>query len=315
MNIVFLDSETMGNDISFDKLSLLGNFTSYEYTTREEIVKRLQNNDIAIVNKIIISKEIIDACPQLKLICVAATGTNNIDLDYAAQKGIQVKNVAGYSTYSVVQVTYGLLLALVNKVSYFDNYVKSGAYAQNRFFTHYGRVFNELSGKRVGIIGMGAIGKKSAVVAEAFGAEVIYYSTTGKNNSAPYKRLNLEELLTISDIVCIHAPLNEQTRNLIDAEKLKLMKPSALIINTGRGGIVNEADLAKAIDNGVIMGAGIDVFEREPMDNNNPLLQIKKKEHLLMSPHIGWTSVEARRRLLDGIAGNIENFLNEKNRV
>ncbi|MDR1056074.1 MAG: D-2-hydroxyacid dehydrogenase [Prevotellaceae bacterium] len=311
MNIVFLDSETVGNDISFDKISLLGNFTAYEYTARDEVVNRLQGVDIAITNKTKISKDIMDACPQLKLICVAATGMNNIDLDYAAQKGIQAKNVAGYSTDSVVQITYGLLLTLLNQVSYFDNYVKSGCYAQNRFFTHYGRTFHELAGKRMGIIGMGTIGKKSAAVAEAFDAEVVYYSTSGKNNSVSYKRLELDELLNTSDIVCIHAPLNEQTRNLIDAEKLNLMKATAFIINTGRGNIVNESDLATAIDSGIIMGAGLDVFGHEPMNEDNPLLLIKKKEHLVMSPHIGWASVEARHRLLDGIVANIKNFLNQ----
>ena len=309
MNIVFLDAETVGSDVNFELFEQLGNFTAYENTSRGDVISRLQNVDIVIVNKTKITKEIIDACPQLKLICVAATGTNNIDLEYAGEKGITVKNVAGYSTDSVVQITYGLLLTLMNRVPYFDNYVKSGCYSQNRFFTHYGRTFYELASKQVGIIGMGTIGKQSAKVAEAFGAIIAYYSTSGKNNSVSYKRLELDELLKTSDIVLIHAPLNEHTRNLINSDKLKLMKPSAFIVNTGRGGIINEEDLVNAIDNGTIMGAGLDVFSHEPLNSDNPLLKVKKKEHLVLAPHIGWASVEARHRLLEGIAQNIKDFL------
>lgn len=311
MNIVFLDAETVGDDINFDKIKALGNFTAYQYTAREQVIERLHGVDVAITNKTKINKDIIDACPHLKLICIAATGMNNIDLEYAKQKGIVVKNVAGYSTDSVVQVTYALLLTLVNRIAYFDNYVKSGCYAQNRFFTHYGRTFYELSNKQIGIIGMGTIGKKSAKVAEAFGAQVVYYSTTGNNNSVHYKRLELDELLKTSDIVLIHAPLNEHTRGLINTAKLALMKPSAFIVNTGRGGIIVESDLVQAIDNGIILGAGLDVFAKEPMTDDNPLLKAKKKEHLLLTPHIAWASVESRRRLIDGVAQNIKNFIAE----
>ncbi|MDR1130502.1 MAG: D-2-hydroxyacid dehydrogenase [Prevotellaceae bacterium] len=305
MNIVFLDAETIGQDISLEELESLGNFVKYSNTSPENVLCRLKEADIAIVNKTKITAEIMDACPNLKLICVAATGMNNIDLEAAAKAGIAVKNVAAYSTDSVVQLTYGILFSLMMHISCFDAYVKSGEYSKSMIFTNYAHTFSELSGKRIGIIGMGAIGKKSAAVGTAFGAEVVYCSTSGKNNSAPYARMELDELLKTSDIVLIHAPLNENTRNLLNAEKFRLMKPSALLVNTGRGPIVNEADLVEAIDSGTVAGAALDVFSKEPLPANSPLLGVKHPDRLILTPHIAWASIEARKRLLHGIVENI----------
>ena len=310
MNIVFLDADTVGPEISFEPLEAAGNFTKYDYTPKELIVERLANADIAIVNKTRITEEIMKACKRLKLICVAATGMNNIDSDYAAKAGIAVKNTAGYSTDGVVQLTYGLLLSLTMRLSYYDNFVKSGDYTRSGFFTCYDRCFSELAGKQIGIVGMGNIGKRSAAVGTAFGATVVYFSTSGKNSDAPYPRTDLDRLLSTSDVVLIHAPLNDKTLNLINADNLKLMKPTAFIVNSGRGGIINEADLARAVDSGIIAGAGLDVYSVEPVPSDSPLMNMKRPERMIFSPHIGWTATESRKRLIAGVAENIKSFLN-----
>ncbi|MBN1159251.1 MAG: D-2-hydroxyacid dehydrogenase [Bacteroidales bacterium] len=308
-DIVFLDTETIGEVAQLEHLRRLGNLTVYTKTSREERIKHIGLHDIVITNKVLIDREIIDACPSLKLICIAATGMNNVDLDYATLKNIQVKNVSGYSTESVVQHTFALLFHLMNKLDYYDLYVKSGMYARSGLFTHHGRSFHELSGKIMGIIGLGTIGKRVAEVAVCFGAEVVYFSTTGKNLDQPCMHVSLEELLTLSDIVSIHCPLTEKTKNLLDQEQLKLMKKDAILINTGRGSIVNESALARAIDNGMLGGAGLDVLSEEPPDEDNPLLHIRQQEKLIITPHIAWAAMESRNRLLEGIIENIRKFL------
>ncbi len=309
MNIAFLDANTMGKVSNFHLLEKLGNYISYPLTKPEERLERLKNVDILITCKVIIDRAVIDACANLKLICVAATGTNNIDVDYALEKGIQVKNVTNYSTESVAQMTVGMILYLVNKLNYFDQYVKSGGYAKSDMFTHYGPDFYELRQKRAGIIGLGNIGKRVARILEGFGMEIVYYSTSGKNNNNDYLRLELEELLITSDIVSIHSPLNTSTKNLITFSRLKLMKPSALLINSGRGGIVKEQDLIEAINKEVIGGAGLDVYEYEPLSSENPILKVKYPERIILTPHIAWTSVEARTLLIEKIAENIADYL------
>jgi lactate dehydrogenase-like 2-hydroxyacid dehydrogenase len=309
MNIVFLDAKTMGKVPNFSLLEKLGDFVSYPITKPEERLERLRKADVAITCKVVIDKEMMDACPDLKLICVAATGTNNIDLNYAREKGITVKNVANYSTESVAQMTVGMILHLVNQLNYFDRYVKTGAYTKSDMFTNYGPDFFELKGKRAGIIGLGNIGKRVASILEVFGMEIVYYSTSGKNNNNDYLRVELDELLVTSDVVTIHSPLNEHTRNLITLPLLNLMKPTAVIINTGRGGIIQEADLVEAINEGVIAGAGLDVYEREPMACENPILRTTHPGRLVLTPHTAWTSVEARTTLISKIAENIEEFV------
>ncbi|MDR0413980.1 MAG: D-2-hydroxyacid dehydrogenase [Prevotellaceae bacterium] len=308
MEIVFLDSATMG-DTSLAPLEKLGALTVYGDTlTSEEVVERCAKADIIICNKVKITAAVMDALPKLRLVCLTATGMNNVDLNHAGQKGIAVKNVAGYSTASVSQVTFALLLSLMHSVAYFDTYVKSGQYARSGLFTHYGRSFCELEGKKFGVIGMGNIGKRVARIAEAFGARVVYYSTSGKNLTAPYPSLPLDELLKTSDVASIHAPLNSNTYNLIDYPQLQLMKPAAYLVNVGRGKIVNEAGLARALNENLIAGAALDVFEHEPLNHDNPLLSVKNPEKLMLSPHIGWLSVEARRTLIEKVAKNIEEW-------
>jgi len=310
MTIVFLDTRTVGQVPNLHLLEAFGNLVLHDITFPDETIARSKNASIIITNKVIINKEVMDACPDLRLICIAATGMNNVDLDYAKEKGIAVKNVSGYSTNSVAQVTFGMILALMNKTSYFDTYVKSGQYANNPIFTHIGDGFGELTDKTFGIIGMGNIGQRVARIAEAFGARVIYYSTSGRNTGQPYTCVTLDELLETSHIVSIHAPLSDKTKNLIGTEQLKKMKKDAILINAGRGGIVDEASLKEALDNGEISGAGIDVFEKEPIDPDSPLLKIKEPGRIILQPHIAWASIEARTLLVEKIAENIREFLN-----
>jgi len=312
MNIVFLDKKTVGNVDNFNLLHKLGNVQVYDHTVPEQVVERCTGKDVIITNKVVINREIMDALPVLKLICVAATGVNNVDIDYARQKGIEVKNVVAYSTDTVAQSTFSMLLFLLNRLSYYDAYVKSGAYARSDIFTHHGPPFWELAGKRFGIIGLGNIGRRVAKIAEGFGMEVVFYSTTGRNNNINYKRFDLTTLLKTSDVVSIHAPLTDSTHNLITYRELKLMKPCAILLNTGRGGIVNEADLARALNEKIIGAAGIDVLEKEPVDPQNPLLKVIDKDKILLTPHIAWASMESRARLIEKVAKNIETFKREK---
>jgi lactate dehydrogenase-like 2-hydroxyacid dehydrogenase len=312
MDIVFLDKKTIGNVDNFNLLHKLGNVVVYDNTKPDEVIERASGKDVIITNKVAINKAIIDALPQLRLICVAATGVNNIDTEYAKQKGIEVKNVVAYSTDSVAQSTFSMLLYLLNRPNYYDDYVKSGAYVRSEIFTHHGPAFWELAGKRFGIIGLGNIGRRVAKIAEGFGMEVVFYSTTGRNNNINYKRFDLNTLLKTSDVVSIHAPLTDTTRNLITYEKLKLMRPCAIILNTGRGAIINEFDLARALNENLIGAVGIDVLTKEPIDPQNPLLKVFDKEKIIITPHIAWASMESRARLIEKIAKNIESFKREK---
>lgn len=304
MKIVFLDAATMG-DVSFEPFERLGDFTSYEMSTPQEARERVKDVNVLLINKVLVDKELIDSAPELKLICVAATGVNNIDVEYASSKGIPVRNAVGYSTDSVVQNTFMHILSLVGGAPYFDDSVKSGSYSRSGMFTDPNWNWWELSGKTIGIIGMGNIGMKVAGIAEAFGMKVCYYSTSGTGHCTEYPCLSLEELLKTSDIVSIHAPLNERTLNLIGKEQLSLMKPEAYLVNAGRGAIIVEEDLAEAVDNGVIAGAGIDVFVKEPLPEDHPYLKMRHPERMRFSPHIAWASMEARNRLVEIMAENI----------
>lgn len=304
MKMVFLDASTLGN-VSFEPFRKLGELVLYDTSTPEEARQRVKDADVLLINKVLVNKELIDAAPSLKLICIAATGVNNIDVDYAASKGIPVRNAVGYSTDSVVQTTFMHILSLVGGSSYFDAVVKSGSYSRSGMFTDTNWNWWELAGKTIGVIGMGNIGSKVAKLAEAFGMKVCYYSTSGTGHCKDYPCLSLEELLKVSDIVSIHAPLNERTENLIGSKELAMMKPTAYLVNVGRGAIVKEAELAEALDAGVIAGAGIDVFVQEPIPENHPYLHMTHPERLILSPHIAWASIEARTRLVDIMAENI----------
>ena len=308
MNIVFLDAATLG-DISFETFCQYGTLTCYENSTPEEALERVRDCDILIINKIQVNAQLIDAAPHLKLICEAATGVNNIDLGYAESKGIPVRNAVGYSTDSVVQATFMHILSLAGHAPYYDDCVKSGRYSSMGMFTDPSVCWSELAGKTIGIIGMGNIGTRVAKVAEAFGMKVCYYSTSGTGHCKEYPCLSIEELMTTSDIVSIHAPLNERTSGLIGPKELSMMKTTGIIVNMGRGGIVDETALASAIDNGTIAGAALDVFVKEPLPADSPLLKTNHPERLRFTPHTAWASQEARERLVQQIADNIRQFV------
>ena len=307
MKIVFLDRSTLGNDVCIDALNDIGDVITYDTTKANETLKRVKDADIVITNKVVIDKNIMDKS-DIKLICVAATGTNNIDLTYAQSKKIPVKNVAGYSTASVTQLTFSMALHFMQKLSYYDNYTKEGNWEKSPIFTNLGAPFHELKNRKWGIIGLGNIGKNVARVAEAFGCNVTYCSTSGANYDSDYIGVGLNEILMKSDIISIHCPLNETTENMINEENLALMKDKAIILNLARGGIVNEKDLAKMIDSKEFY-CGIDVLSKEPMESTSPLRDVQNKDRLLLTPHIGWASIEARKKLFDGVIANIKEFV------
>lgn len=304
MKMVFLDAATMG-DVSFAPLERLGSLLCYDSSTPEEALERVSDCDVLIVNKVRVTPELIDAAHDLKLICETATGVNNIDIEYAAKKGIPVRNVAGYSTPTVAQATFMHILSLVGSAPYFDDAVKSGRYSASGMFTDVSVNWWELAGKTIGIIGMGNIGRKVAQIAEAFGMNVCYFSTSGTSHCKDYPSLPLEKLLAQADIVSVHAPLNERTDALIGEKELAMMKPSAYIVNMGRGGIVVEEALVKAVDEGVIAGAALDVYSVEPLPEDCCYLKARHPERFRFAPHVAWASEEARARLLGMVAENI----------
>lgn len=314
MKIVLLDSNTLGNDIDLSIFEKYGEFVAYEKSTKDEATKRVKDADIIITNKVILDKDTLSQAKSVKLICLTATGHNNVDLDYTNNNNIIVTNVSGYSTPTVMQHTFAMLFYLLHRLRAYDDYVKSGEYMKSEIFTYLGESFNDISGMTYGIIGLGAIGSEVAKVAKAFGCKVIYYSTSGKNNSKEYERVDLDTLLKTSDIISIHAPLNENTKELINLTNLKKMKKSAILLNLGRGPIIKEDDLAYALKNDIIKAAGLDVLVKEPMTKDNPLYEIKDSRKLLITPHIAWGSIEARNRLVVEVAKNIEGYLNKEYR-
>ncbi|MBR6237062.1 MAG: D-2-hydroxyacid dehydrogenase [Firmicutes bacterium] len=310
MNIVFLDRKSIGDDLDLSAFDKLGNVVMYDFSTPAEARERTKEADIIVLNKTPINEQTVGLADHLKLVCVTATGTNNLDKDYLDRRGIQWRNVAGYSTESVAQHTFALLLYVWEHLRYYDEYVKSGSYADDKLFTHFAQNFRELSGKTWGIIGLGTIGRRVAQIAEAFGCKVQYYSTSGRNHTDDYKEVDFGELLATSDIVSIHAPLNAQTEGLMDAAAFKQMKKTAVLINVGRGPIIVEKDLAEALRDGEIAGAGLDVLSVEPMSKDSPFFGLKDSR-LFITPHIAWASVEARTRLMDIIADQIREFITQ----
>ncbi|MBQ7637031.1 MAG: D-2-hydroxyacid dehydrogenase [Lachnospiraceae bacterium] len=309
MKIVFLETGTLGKDVSIDKFHSLGEVIEYDLTLEEQIPERITDADVIVVNKLPMNKKTLDKARNLKLICLTATGTNNIDFPYTDSRNITVKNVASYSTESVVQHTFALLFYLYEKLPYYDNYVKSEEYAYAPFFCHIEERFHELFGKTWGIIGLGEIGHRVAEVARCFGCKIIYYSTSGKNVDPFYERVSLDRLLEESDIISIHAPLNDNTLNLVNKDCFDKMKKTAYLLNLGRGPIVNENDLYEALVNDKIAGAATDVLCKEPMSKDNPLIKIKDSKKLFITPHIAWATIEARQRCADRVFDNVKNFM------
>lgn len=304
MKIVFLDAISMG-DVSLEEIASLGELVCYPSSTAQEARERVKDADVACLNKVIVDQAFLDAAPRLKLICEAGTGMNNIDVKLCTERGVIVRNVAAYSTDSVAQTAWMHILNLVGRAFHYQDFVRSGAYSRNPVHVDFKHPFIELAGKKLGIVGMGAIGQKVAAIGRAMGMEVIYYSTSGTSHCKDYPSVSLPELLEKADVISIHAPYNERTAGLIGYEELCRMKPTAYLVNTGRGGIAVEADLARALDEGRIAGAALDVYVKEPLPSDSPLLHLLHPERLLFSPHIAWYSYEARARLAHEMAENI----------
>ena len=303
MNIVLLDTLTFG-ETDLSAFNTLGEVSINETTSVNQVQERIAKCDVIVTNKVVITKEHMQNTPTLRLICVAATGTNNVDLVAAKELRIEVKNVAGYSTDSVIQHTFSMLFYLLGHSRYYDEVVKDGSYSRSPIFTDVSQPFFEIKGKKWGIIGLGAIGRGVANIAKAFGAEVFYYSTSGVNRTPDFSRTTLEKMLESCDIISIHAPLNEKTNNLLDYEQLLTCKDGATLLNLGRGGIINEEAVARIVDEKNI-SFGLDVLTREPMRENHPLLSVRNSDRLYITPHIAWTSVEAQEKLIQSIVQNI----------
>ena len=314
MNIVILEANTLGADVDLSVFEKLGNLTQYGQSDEENTADRVKDANIIVVNKVPMNEQTLKKADHLKMIAVTATGTNIIDKAYTDKRGIAVSNVGGYSTMSVAQHTFALALYLVHKMNYFDSYVKSGQYIKSDIFTNLDMTYQELDGKTWGIIGLGNIGKKVAQIARVFGCRVIYYSTSGKNQNDQYERVDFDTICRESDLLSIHAPLNNATENLMNKDAFQKMKKSAVLINVGRGPIVNEEDLVEALVNGEIAAAGLDVISAEPRREENPLMKIKDSGKLVVTPHIAWASTEARQRLVREVYLNIEAFLRGEKR-
>lgn len=308
--IVFLDEYSLG-DMDLSPIKNLGEYVGYERTSKEQVLERCQDAEVIICNKTVLRGETLRALPNLRFVAIAATGMNNVDLDVAAELGIGVKNVAGYSTSSVAEATMTFALSLLKNTEYFDNYFKSGAYAATEDIFHFGRPVRQLRGSRWGVIGMGAIGREVARLASAFGCEVAYTSTSGAARKEDYPQMPLEELLAWADVVSIHCPLTPTTKGLIGEKELAMMKPTSIIINVARGGIIDEEALANALNNKTIAGAGLDVFSREPL-HSSPLYALEDNYTLVAAPHTAWAADAARTVLIQRIAENISEYLNQR---
>ena len=308
MKIVFLDVKTIGEDIDLSGFDRLGEVVKYDFSTSEEVTERVQDADVIILNKVQVNEQTIGKAEKLKLVCVTATGTNNLDKEYLEKRGVAWRNVAGYSTETVAQHTFAMLLYLLEKIRYYDDYVKEERYINDTIFTHFTEHFTEISGKTWGIIGLGTIERRVADIAKAFGAQIIYYSASGRSAQEGYEQADLDTLLAKSDIISIHAPLNEHTEGLMDKAAFAKMKKTCIFLNLGRGPIVVEQDLYEALENDEIAAAGLDVLCQEPMSETNPLRKIKDSKKLLITPHVAWASVEARTKLMGIILGQVKEY-------
>ncbi len=309
MKLVILERDSAGTDIDVSCFEQFGTVTCYANTTAAQAAERIKDADIIISNKAPMNQSTLADAPNVKLICLLATGYDCVDLTYCKSRGIKVANVVNYCTPAVAQHTLLLALMLSGKTAFYDQYVKSGAYSAQERFSNFDRTFHDLEGMTWGIIGMGTIGHKVASLATAFGCKVHFYSASGSSTCTDYPRVGLDTLLCTSDIVSLHCPLTDRTRNLIDKHAFEKMKRTAILINVARGPVVNTQDLYEALTTGKIMAAGLDVLEKEPMAHNNPLSQIQDSTKLIITPHMSWASVESRTRLIAEVAKNIQAFL------
>lgn len=310
MKIVFLDEDSVGG-VDLSAIHALGEYRGYiNITDADEIVEICADAEVVITNKSPLSRETLARLPHLRLVCIAATGMNNIDLDAAREFGVEVRNAVGYSTTSVAEATFASTLSLLREICYYDHFVKSRDYSLSNRRFNFDRPLGQLCGSRWGIIGLGAIGREVARIATAFGCEVRYFSTSGVVRDEIYPRVDrLEELLAWCDILSIHSPLTEQTHNLIGERELSQMQPHAILVNVARGGIVDEEALCRAIDNNQIASAALDVFVSEPLNIDSPLLKVEDPDRLRLSPHNAWSSMPALNRLIETVADNIAQYI------
>lgn len=311
MKIVILERNSIGLDVSTDVFREFGEVVEYPNTVGvEQAAERMKDADIVIANKTKMNRDSLKDAKNVKLICLFATGYDNIDLEYCKERGIRAANVTNYCCPAVAQHTLLLGMMLAEKIAYYDDYVKSGAYQAQDRFSHFDRPFHDLEGKTWGIIGMGNIGKRVARMATGMGCKVIFYSASGKSTCTDYPQVNFDTILAESDFLSLHCPLSERTRYLINKEALGKMKSTAILINVARGPVVNTQDLYDALAEGRIAAAGLDVLEEEPIAADNPLNQIKDSTKLIITPHMSWASVESRNNVRDKVATNIRAFLN-----
>lgn len=314
MKIAVLERNSVGTDVDVSCFEELGEVKYYPITRYDEITAQVGDADVIILNKAKINEDTIGSCKNVKLVCEFATGFDNVDIEYCRSRGIKVCNVTNYSTNAVAQHTFAMALYLVEHMRDYDEYVKSGEYTASGAFSYFDKPFAELDGKTWGIIGLGNIGKKTARIAESFGCKVIYYSVTGKNSCEDYERVDFDTLLRESDFISVHCPLSDLTKDLIDLDAMKKMKNSAVLLNVARGPVVSNSHLYRALMDGEIAAAGLDVLEIEPLKEENPLSKIKDSNRLVITPHMAWASTEARIRLIAEVAENIKSFIKGENR-
>ena len=314
MKLVILERNSVGTDVDVSCFEKFGEVTCYPNTVAANTSERVKDADIILANKAPLNESTLKDAPNVKLICLLATGFDNVDLAYCKSRSIKVTNVVNYCTSTVAQHTLLLALALSEKIAFYDDYVKSGAYSAQDRFSNFDRTFYDLEGKTWGIIGMGTIGRRVAGLAQAFGCRVIFYSASGKSTCTDYERVEFDTLLQESDILSLHCPLSDWTRGLINKDALSKMKETAILVNVARGPVVDTQALYDALVTDQIAGAGLDVLEQEPMAKDNPLARIKDSSKLIITPHMAWASLESRTRLVDEVAKNIEAFLAGENR-
>ena len=308
MKIVELDGYAANpGDLSYDGFKELGEFVVYPRTAAEDVVERAKDADAILINKVNIDGKVMDALPKLKYIGILATGYNVVDIDAATERGIVVCNIPAYSTYSVAQMTFSLMLAITNRVEYYAQKNRNGRWSYNQDFCYWDMPLHELEGKTMGIVGLGNIGMQVATIARAFGMDV--FALTSKNSvdlPMGIQKTTLDGLLSISDVLSLHCPLTDSTRHIINEQSLAKMKSGSILINTGRGPLVDEAAVAKALHEGKLAGYGADVLSQEPPSEDNPLL---KEPNAYITPHIAWATIEARTRLFDVAIENIKAFM------
>ena len=315
-SVVLLDSDTLGS-VDFCDFDNRYSFVKFNTTGSESVLERIIEADVVITNKVVLGREVLEGAKSLKLVCVAATGYNNIDIEWCKNLDIAVCNVKGYSTLSVAQTTFSALFHKIGEIDFFDNYVKNGRYQKSPTFTCMEREFSLLEGKKFGVIGLGEIGHKIASIAKMFGADVCYYSTTGQNNDREFRSVPLEEMVSDCDFISVNCPLNEKTKNLLNGDILSKLKKDAILINFSRGFVVDEQEVARLLNNDSFGCYIADVYEKEPIETDNPLFGVRDKRKLVLTPHIGWAGIQAREKLVSQILQNIEAFFagEKKNRI